>query len=181
MNGQQHFIANDKPGDGAEDEIDVMNTSGAHKVFYSQEEWELVDQGAGGFAVVKKIKPGNAVRVGDIVGIETRNKQGDNVWVVGVIRWLMISQAKVYKMGIQTISTNARPVAIKQPGDSDYSRAFILSDQTSSSDAAIITSRGVFAKDQSLELLEDNATKRLTAADLKESTSMFEYFGVQFA
>ncbi|MCG8324943.1 MAG: hypothetical protein MI673_05455, partial [Thiotrichales bacterium] len=115
MNGKQHFIANDDPDrDGHEDEIDVMNTSGAHTAAYTEEEWELVDQGAGGFAVSKNLKPGNPVRVGDLVGIESKNKQGEKKWLLGVIRWLMISQAKAYKMGIQTISSSVNPAAVKQ-------------------------------------------------------------------
>ncbi|MDX1518846.1 MAG: hypothetical protein R3318_01905 [Gammaproteobacteria bacterium] len=181
MNGKQHFIANDDTDNiEQDDEIDVMNTSGAHQITYSEEEWELVDQGAGGFAVVKNLKPGNPVRVGDLVGIETRSKQSEKQWLLGVIRWLMITQSRVYKMGIQTISSSARPVAVKQPGDREYSRAFILTDQTGSSDASIITSRGIYSPDQSLELQIDNDQKRLISADLKESTSLFEYFGVQY-
>lgn len=181
MNGKQHFIANDSKDSGHEDEIDVMNTSGAHKVHYTEEEWELVDQGAGGFAVVKNLKPGNPVRVGDIVGIETRNKQSEKIWLLGVVRWLMITQSKVYKMGIQTLSTSAKPVAVKQPGDYEFSRAFILTDQTGSSDASIITTRGMYSAEQSLELQDENhQQKRLITADLKESTSLFDYFGVQY-
>ena len=139
-----------------------------------------MDQGAGGFAVVRNIKPGNPVRVGDLVGIETRNKQGDKQWLLGVIRWLMITQSRVYKIGIQTISTSARPVAVRQPGDRDYSRAFILMDQSGSSDASVITSRGLYEPEQSLELQIDDQQQRIISADLKESTSLFEYFGINY-
>ncbi len=180
MNGKQHFTANDDQGNGHEGEIDVMNTSGSHQFFYTEEEWELVDQGAGGFAVVKNLKPGNPVRVGDLVGIHTRNKEGGKQWLLGVIRWLMITQSRVYKMGIQTISTSARPVAVKQPGDTEFSRAFMLIDQAGQSDASLITSRGVYAPDQTLELQMDDQLKRLISTDMKESTSLFEYFRVQY-
>lgn len=179
MNGKQHFIANDEIN-ARDDEIDVMNTSGAQRIHYAEEEWELVDQGAGGFAVVRNIKPGSPVRVGDLVGIETRGKGDEKDWMLGVIRWLMITQSRVYKMGIQSLSTNARPVAIKQPGDREYRRAFILLDQASGCDAAIITGRGAYEKDQSIEMQVEHETKRLLACDIKEATSLFEYFGVNY-
>lgn len=179
MNGKQHFIANDE-NETRDDEIDVMNTSGAHRINYNEEEWELVDQGAGGFAVVRNLKPGSPVRVGDLVGIETRNKDGNKGWMLGVIRWLMITQARVYKMGIQSLSTQASPVAVKQPGDREYRRAFLLEDQSGNHDIAIITTRGAWKMDQGMEMLMDHETKRIIAADMKETTSLFEYFSANY-
>lgn len=182
MNDKQHFVANDNQEEqGHAEEIDVMYTSGAHTVVYTEEEWELVDQGAGGLAVLKNIKPGNPVRVGDLVGIGIRSKQEEKQWLLGVIRWLMITQSRVYKMGIQTISTSAKPVAVKQPGGREFSRAFILLDQAGNSDASIITCRGIYAPEQSLELQIDDQKKRIISVDLKESTLLFEYFGVQYS
>ena len=72
------------------------------------EKWGLVDQSSQGFAVIKDIKPAYSVRVGDLIAISIRKKgeKKSTQWILGVIRWLMIRDGKVFKVGVRTLTTS---------------------------------------------------------------------------
>ena len=151
---------------------------------YTVDEWSLVDQGPGGFAVVKNDKPRDAVRVGDLVGVGKKStKQGIQKWDLGVIRWLMIRQNKIFKVGIQVIGKNAHSAAIRaaegNPEDLHYRRAFLIGDIADLSSATLIAAKGMFSPERELEIHRDNQTLRVTTHTLQESTVSFDHFSVQ--
>lgn len=150
---------------------------------YAIDDWSLVDQGPGGFAVIKNDKPRETVRVGDLVGIgDSSATASTGKWKLGVIRWLMIRQNKIYKVGIQMIGKEAHAAAIRahdgSQQDLQYQRAFLIGDPASSSGNSVIASKGLFVDERELEVNYNNQSFRVTTNVLEESTVSFEHFSI---
>jgi hypothetical protein len=151
----------------------------ASSEYYRVEKWELVDQSAQGFAVIKNLKPVYNVKVGELVIINTKT-QGKK-WAIGVIRWLMIRQGEIYKIGVQILSVDTEPVAIKacngSTQDTRY-RCALLVKQGSTGDPSIITTKGIYMKNREVEVYLDNRPIRTKSIQLLESTTGFEQFAI---
>jgi len=69
-----------------------------------------------------------------------------------VVRWLMTKQNKVYKIGIQIIAAEVVPAAIRVISgslvDSQFRRAFIVDDPSSTDENFIITTKGIYIDDR---------------------------------
>jgi hypothetical protein len=179
LNNKEDFISPQNTDD-FDDHSDEPNYS--HTKSYSSDEWSLVDQGSGGFAVIKNDKPTDTVRVGDMVGVKSDTKLAGDTWKLGVIRWLMIRQNKIYKVGIQIISNEIYPAAIRacQGGNQDlqYRRALLIGDPTKHSSNSVITQKGLFIDERELEVSFNEQKFRVSADSLKESTVSFEHFTI---
>ncbi len=144
---------------------------------YKVDQWSLVDQSARGFAVIKNDKPTYNIRVGDLIVIRTRTQSAR--WALGVIRWLMIRQGQIYKIGVQMVTTRAKPVAIRATSggtmDTRYRRALLIPD-LNDNEPSIITSRGLFVANRDLELYEGKSTTVVRTMSILESTTGFEQF-----
>ncbi len=153
---------------------------------YCADEWSLVDQGPGGFAVIKNDRPRDTVRVGDLVGINDNCSEASaGKWNLGVIRWLMIRQNRIYKVGIQMTGKDAQAAAIRacagSPQDTAYRRAFIMSDTGNRSAKSVITAKGLYADDRELEINCNQQSLRVVARALQESSISFEHFAINKA
>lgn len=144
---------------------------------YRVDQWSLVDQSARGFAVIKNDKPTYNIRVGDLIVIRTRSQSAR--WALGVIRWLMIRQGQIYKIGVQMLTTRAKPVAIRATSgntlDTRYRRALLIPD-LNDNEPSIITSKGLFIANRELDVYEGKSTSRVRAMSILESTTGFEQF-----
>lgn len=144
---------------------------------YQLEKWALMDQSAGGFAVIKNIRPTYNIRVGDLVTMNTRG--AEQKWALGVIRWLMIREEQVYKIGVQLLGTSAKTAAIRARSgsaqDTRYQRALVIPGQDNKADT-VITGKGFFMRDRELELMLDGHKYQTKTAKLMESTTGFEQF-----
>jgi cyclic-di-GMP-binding protein len=166
--------------DNENDDIDITehqveSPSGAH---YIPESWRTVDEGRGGYAVIRDDKPKNAIRVGDLVGV---NIDGDNdSWGIGVIRWLMVSRA-VHKIGLQVIADTARPISLRacngSKADREFRPAFLVSHNNDPNELSIIAEKGLYIADREMEIrIEDNA-EMIVANTMIESSISYEVFG----
>jgi cyclic-di-GMP-binding protein len=186
LNKEEDFIAPqvasaDADADDFSDYLD--DTDSRLQKNYSVDEWGLVDQGPGGFAVMKNDKPQNTVRVGDLVGIDDNSAVAPTgKWNLGIIRWLMIRQNKVYKVGIQMIGKQAYPAAIRacdgDQHDLQYRRAFLMVDPARKSDKSVIANKGLFMDERKLEIHYNNKSFPVRARALEESSVSFEQFSI---
>lgn len=187
LNDEQEFISPDMPdSDDMTDEFeyrlgqpDITVTAD-----YETEQWQLVNQGPGGFAVTRHGKPRNMIRVGDLVGIShaANGSAPSSSWAIGVIRWLMIKKKNIYKIGIQTIAVDIFAAAVRatsgRPQESQFRRAFIAGETMDSGVNSIITSKGLFKNARELEINYQNEIFRVYADSLTESSISFEHFVV---
>ncbi len=143
---------------------------------YRVDKWNLVDQSARGFAVIKNDRPNYIVRVGDLIIISV--KSPSKKWAVGVIRWLMIRQGQIYKIGVQILSADPKPVAVRacngSTQDTRYRRGLLLRDQNNRNSISLITSRGLYISKRDMEVVEEGKVLLYRAIALPESTTGFE-------
>lgn len=145
---------------------------------YRVDKWSLVDQSSRGFAVIKNDRPNYNIRVGDLIIINIKSQSGK--WAIGVIRWLMIRQGQIYKIGVQILSAISKPVAVRACNgsslDTRFRRALLIRDPNDNKNISIITSKGLYINNRDLEIAEDTVTYKVKALSLLESTTGFEQF-----
>ncbi len=166
--GRQEFTLDREPDDDYASE-DVAN-------LYFTERWSFVDEGPGGFAVYTSEKPRSLVRVGELVGVQ----DGAGGWTIGAIRWLMVQRDLAHKIGIQIVSRDADPVAVRALSGADaetrFRRAFMLTDPAATNGFTLVTPRGLYLDRRPVEVMIDNNRLQLTAGTLRESTIAFDHF-----
>lgn len=177
LNGEREFV---EPGDTENDsEHHDMHKDGETTPVenYRVDQWSLVDQSARGFAVIKNVRPTYNIRVGDLIAISTHSQSGK--WAVGVIRWLMIRDGQIYKIGVQMLSTRAKPIAIRARSgsalDTRFRRGLLIPD-LNDNEPSIITAKGLFIPKRDLEIVGGNKQTRVRALSVLESTAGFEQF-----
>ncbi len=162
-----------------DDEIDISEDvtttlSGAH---YIPEAWRKVDQGSGGYAVIRDDKPKKAIRVGDLIGIsiDEENKS----WSIGVTRWLMVSKS-AHKIGIQLIADTARPIGLRacngSKADREFRPAFLVSHNSDPNELSIIAEKGLYIAEREMEIIIGDKKQLITANTMIESSMSYEVF-----
>ena len=164
-----------------DDEIDVgeghtvtPDTSSTH---YTPENWRIVDEGSGGYAVIRNEKPKKPIRVGDLVGINIDGE--DKNWSLGVIRWLMVSR-EVHKIGLQNIADNAAPIALRacsgSKADREFRPAFLINNNNNPGDLSIIVEKGLYIAEREMEIRSNNKQQFIIAKNIIESSIAYEIF-----
>ncbi len=178
LNGRQDFDPGSDPDGGEENAWHSLTTPAATPV-YQPEQWSLVDQGMGGFAVISSERPLQTVRVGDLVAFAS-NVSGKEEWTLGVIRWLMVRQAKAHRLGAQIIAGNISPIGVRATTgslqDRRFRRALLLENGAPGKAASVITERGFHVKGRDLELRIGDQVRPTRAGALKEGSVAFERF-----
>ncbi|NNE38067.1 MAG: hypothetical protein HKN08_07155 [Gammaproteobacteria bacterium] len=180
INNEEEFTPPIPPE--SEDEIDSLDTeqyAPQSNHTYKTDEWELIDQSARGFAVIRNLKPEHSVKVGDLVIIDT--KKTEKKWAIGTVRWLMIMDGQLYRIGAQIISTHTQAAAVRacsgNSQDMRFRRALIIGRGTGNG-SSIITSKGMYIKSREIELNINEKNIKTKIGDLLESTTGFEQFSI---
>lgn len=181
LNGEREFTPAAPAGEAGDDAAAAAVMEITPPGNYVVESWSLVDQGPGGFAVIKKDKPVNTVRVGDLISIgHAPGSTGLRDWTLGIIRWLMVQQKSSYRIGVQTIPGIVTAVAVRAQGgsshDSRYRRALLLTDRQRPGSQSLIAERGLYQEGRALELLQSGRVVRANSGALIESAVGFEHF-----
>tara|TARA_R110000782_G_scaffold17576_9_gene48984 strand:+ start:2303 stop:3883 length:1581 start_codon:yes stop_codon:yes gene_type:complete len=159
------------------DEIDVSEspTAPPSQVNYIPESWRVVDQGSGGYAIIRDEKPKKAIRVGDLVGIN--NNAAEDHWSIGVVRWLMVSKG-IHKVGLQIISDAAKPIALcaltGSQTDRELKPAFMM--DNNSQQRSIIAKKGLYVANREMQITNEDKKELIVAGDLNESSISYEVF-----
>lgn len=159
-----------------ENEINISEdqTERFSETHYFPENWRIVDQGSGGYAVIRDSKPKNPVRVGSLVGIEDNSS-----WNIGVIRWLMVSKT-VHKIGLQIIADTVKPITLHASSgsktDTEFRPAFLVSHSNDPNELSIIADKGLYIIDREMELRIDDKEEFITAKTMVESGLTYEIF-----
>ncbi len=142
---------------------------------FHYEDWRIVDEGTGGYALIRSEKPNKPVRVGELLGM---NSEG-NLMTLGVVRWLMISR-QVHKVGIQNITHTARPIAIRacqgSLADKQFRPAFFVQQFDDPKKLAIVADKGLYEDGRTLEVNIDGKQKTVRAGNIFQSGLVFDSF-----
>ena len=179
LNDRQDFDPGRDPDTEDEDTWQPPTTAGGAAPVYQAEQWSLVDQGMGGFAVISSERPPQTVRVGDLVAFAS-NISGKEEWTLGIIRWLMVRQSKSHRLGAQIIAGNISAIGVRATTgslqDRRFRRALLLESGERGKSAAVITERGFHVKGRELELRIDDRVRPTRAGALMEGSVAFECF-----
>ncbi len=139
-------------------------------------EWEVVNQSAGGLKVRRAGAFTQAITVGEVLGIKF---MGRPHWTIGVVRWLTMFDEAGMEFGIQFIAPEARCVAV-QPTISAAGQArlgLVLSDDEAFEDAdTLLTAPSTYSDLREYEIEDEGFVTRVRATSLIERTGRFELF-----
>jgi cyclic-di-GMP-binding protein len=152
----------------------IESPSGTH---YFTENWRIVDEGSGGYAIIKESKPKKAIRVGELVGISLDESKAS--WTIGVIRWLMVSK-NIHKIGLQVIADNAKPISLRacngSKSDQTFRPGFLVSHNSDPNELSVIAEKGLYIADREMELKLGNNEQQIVANTIIDSSISYEVF-----
>ncbi len=160
-----------------DDEIDVLEnpTETASQVNYIPEIWRVIDEGSGGYAIIRDDKTKKSIRVGDLVGIN--NSVDENNWSIGVVRWLMLSRG-IHKVGLQIITETAQPIVLcastGSQADRELRPAFMIEDK--SKQRSIIAEKGLYLSNREMKMTSGDQQELIVADNLNESSISYDFF-----
>ncbi|MDZ7735389.1 MAG: hypothetical protein U5P41_04065 [Gammaproteobacteria bacterium] len=181
MNGGRDFLENfsgSEPGgvEGLEvDDGPAVNVSqtGSH---YTLEQWNMINKSSGGCALSRQQRPLYTVRVGDMIGLRLDEDGDDRNWQLGIIRWLMIDGSGHYRVGVKTLGTESKPVALRINGSSgEPLRGFLVNNN---GEISVVTARDVLGPEQTIEVLTPAGNETLQTVQLIEEMAGSEQFSV---
>jgi len=76
-------------------------------------EWMVTNESPRGFALLHVGGPIEEIRVGEVIGLRTRDSQTCHVCVV---RWVLSDNPEHLELGLEELAPTARPVSLRTPG-----------------------------------------------------------------
>ena len=141
-------------------------------------EWEVVNQSAGGLKVRRRGATNQNIAVGEAIGIKFLGKSR---WTIGVVRWVTMIEEGGLEFGIQFLAPAARTVAVTptivSSGTVKLGLLLHESEQSSESDS-LLTPPATFSDLREFEVEEDGVVVLVRATTLIEKTGRFELFHI---
>ena len=168
-----------------EDEIEIHADAGPDttaRYSYSSEAWKVIDEGPGGYGLVRDDPPDNPAGAGELIGLNFPQRgDGEFDWIIGVVRWVNISTDNKQQMGIQVISASALPINVFAENVTDTITriprpALAIPFLDAERGTTIISPRGIFAKGSQLRIAGETHISLIEAKSLLESTSTLDRF-----
>jgi len=144
-----------------------------------QERWRLINHSTGGVALGVQLPCNPSMRVGQLIIFRNPAASGES-WLFGIIRWLSQEQEDEIKVGIQYLSDEATPVALRDP-NSESTRplaALEISVEQASRPMPpqLVTEHGVYQPGKEVFIKADRQETRIRASKLIEATSSLDRF-----
>ena len=139
-------------------------------------EWEVVNQSAGGLKVRRIGTTNQPITVGEAIGIKF---MGRARWTIGVVRWLTVLDDGGLEFGIQFLAPAARSVAVQPTiaGGAQVRSGLLLAEGDSFEGAdSILTPPNTYADLREFEVEDEGMVICVRATSLIEKTGRFELF-----
>jgi len=141
-------------------------------------EWEAVNQSAGGLKVRRSGSAVQAITVGEVIGVRF---MGRLAWTIGVVRWITSLDEGGMEFGIQFLAPAARLVALQPTiATAGPVRTALLLSETADFASAdmVLAPPSTFSDLREYELEVNGAVSLVRATSLIEKTGRFELFHV---
>lgn len=136
--------------------------------------WQILNAGAGGYALRKFNSSQTSVHVGDIAAIKNNKTLS---WELGVLRWANVNELNQLDAGVELISPSVTAVSINSEDSAAEGEGLLLPALTAlKQPASIIVSRGNYSLGQSLTLTNEKSKTKVLITKLVERTATFERF-----
>ncbi|MBV1882018.1 MAG: hypothetical protein KUG82_10310 [Pseudomonadales bacterium] len=142
----------------------------------------LINTSPGGFCVAWGDKVPKLVKTGEIVGMREDNQE---VWSIGVIRWVKQFKNEGARMGIELLAPDAIPVGTKVLNkvgvDTEYMRALLLPElKAIGQTATLITPKIAFHVGNKIYLNEQGSEDKAQLIRQVTSTASFSQFQFRY-
>lgn len=155
----------------------IRRRAGQGESNFRVEQWRIADESAGGMRILHDDTIGAGIRVGDLLGIQDKNNP--HAWRIGAARWLKTPSKSRIEIGLEMISPDASPVAIRflDKTDMDFCQALLIPPMPAlKRPATLIMPAGFFLRNKPFELVEaDGQYRKIKGLELLERTSSFEH------
>ena len=147
---------------------------------YNAEFWEVLNEGPSGIGVIKRLRPNNAIGVGELIGIQfpLRGESGTR-WRIGVVRWLSIEGSGEYQVGVQIFGRSAEAVEVSVDGGAssvNVAAAVAVPALVADGRPSMIAPVGVISPDLIVTAHTSRTQVQLKPESLIERTANFERF-----
>jgi len=175
LNGEKIYgvaAANGVQGNG---ELDFSAASSAKQAACSSSRWNIVNESAGGMALVQASSIHSQIRSGEIVGLRS---EGSGQWNIAVVRWVKTDSKNRLELGIQMVAPFATAVAVKAAGaTTPFQAALLLPEIPLLKQAArLLAPRGSLQARREFLLEQDEQVSSYMAGEQVEATVAFEQF-----
>lgn len=136
--------------------------------------WQILNVGAGGYALRKFNSSQVSMHVGDIAAIKNN---ATFTWEIGVIRWVNINNLNQLDIGFELISPSVKAITLKAGKNKPEVKALLLPElPTLKQQASIIVARGICDVETNLEMIDEETKTRILTKKLVERSFSFERF-----
>lgn len=139
------------------------------------QEWEVINQSAGGFKLRGEPTADSGVNVGEVIAVQYRGMLGVSI---GAIRWAQTFEDNSVEFGVQMLAPRAESVSLEPTfGSRGAQRALLLPEILALQQlAALIAMPGSFQQDREFMLAQTKDVSTIRAAELVEKTAFYELF-----
>jgi hypothetical protein len=140
------------------------------------QEWDVMNQSAGGLKLRGNPAEPTAISVGEVIAVQYRGMLGTSV---GAIRWAQTFDDSTVEFGVQMLSPRAEAVSLEPTigGRGGAARALLLPEIANlQQPAALLTGLDNFHEQREFHLADENRVISVRATYLVEKTACFELF-----
>lgn len=136
--------------------------------------WQILNTGAGGYALRKFNSSQVSMQVGDVAAIKNNETL---IWELGVIKWASINELDQLDIGFELISPKVKAITIKSQKSANEVKGLLLPELSAlKQQASFISTRGEFSLGQTLDLIDDGKKTTVIATKLIARTASFERY-----
>jgi len=161
-------------------ELDFSSAASSRRAPFSASRWNIVNESAGGMALVQVSNLRSQIRSGEIIGLRAG---GGRQWNIAVVRWVKNDAGNRLEIGIQMAAPYATAVAVKSVSagaSAPFQVALLLPEiPLLKQSPRLLAVRGTLQAQRKFLLEQDGKVQSYKATELVESTVAFEQF--QFA
>lgn len=136
--------------------------------------WQILNVGAGGFALRKFNSSQVSMQVGDVTAIKNNESL---YWELGVIRWASINQLNQLDIGLELIAPHAIPITIHAEKNEDAIKGLLLPELPAlKQKSSFIVQRGACETNTALAFINGDSKNKVIVTELVERTASFERY-----
>jgi len=136
--------------------------------------WQILNIGAGGYALRKFNSSQVSMQVGDVATIKNNETLS---WELGVIRWASINGLNQLDIGFELLSPKVKAITVKSiKGNTEVKGLQLPEFSALKQQASFIVPRGKYTSGQTVEMISDDTKSLVLITNLIERTTTFERY-----
>ena len=137
---------------------------------YTSDSWHLANSSQRGVCLTRDRRSVSTPMIGDLVGLQSAEQSGQ--WAIGIVRWLAIDKTGSHSLGIELLSSNARPVNLR--AESSHHKPALVLASANAELIRVVVPRGAAAPNEPLHIQFDGHDVTLHAQNVVESSDTIE-------